>query len=331
MSGPFVYQPPTSPAAYTAPQFQRTPYTHTPRSSTPFIPDSALYPSSPYSRPSSLNPSPNRGAVPLPPERYPFPAAQSAYEAGYGNFWEPRRQRIPSWNGGNQTPWYNAPPPFSAPVYDAGGPGSAFPQRRHSFSSVNRPSSASLQIHPLLNAQAPDPNFFFDLSLPTPEPLLYYGAGQRTRVAPEVLAQPVTYPPVTRLRIVSDSLPQKWDITFDLPPEEYEFYVRTGYEPPPVTAQDVLQELHRHMQTPISHDDWAKLSRAETESVRRAFTRRCRAAPDGYDGYQAERARGVKRVDYLGGRTRFVGLLKVEMENGCEVVKFVTTDPYQLT
>ncbi|KAG5350070.1 hypothetical protein C0989_000370 [Termitomyces sp. Mn162] len=332
MSNTFVYRPPTTPVAYSVPQFQNTPYSHPPRSSTPFIPDPAIYPNSPYSRPSSLNPSPRNIPVPLPrSEPYAFPTARSAYEAGYNDdVWESQRGRFPSWGGYNQATWGNAPPPFSAPLYNAGSAASvtagvsSYPYRRHSFSSAYRPSFESLQIHPLVNAEVPVPNFLFDLSLPQFEPLLYYSGGRTDHVSLEHLTQPVTNPPITQMRIISDTLPQEWEIELNLPHESYEFHVRQGYDPPPITVLDVLQELHRQMQLAISHNDWAKLSRADTESVRRAFTRRCRAAPGGQDGYQAERANGVKRVDYLWENTRLVGLLKVGREDGCETFKFVT-------
>ncbi|KAG6867382.1 hypothetical protein C0993_003536 [Termitomyces sp. T159_Od127] len=193
-------------------------------------------------------------------------------------------------------------------------------RRRHSFSSVYSPS---VQIHPLLNAENPFGNFVFDLASPVPNPLVYYREVPGA-LSPEGLAQPVTYPPITRMRITSDTLPQEWDVILDLSPELYEYNFRAGYDPPPITVQDVFQELHRHMQSQISHSDWAKLSPRGMEKVRLAFVRRCEAAPGGPDAYDRERAQGVRRVDYLSGKTRFVGLLKTGKE---DTFKLITTDP----
>ncbi|KAG6896341.1 hypothetical protein C0992_008864 [Termitomyces sp. T32_za158] len=211
MSGVFVYNPPPVPVTYGMPHFQ-TPYIHTPRSATPFIPDSPMFPPSPYSRPPSLNPSPNRATVALP---HTIPVPRRAYDVGYDNFYDPRRERLPLWQEGNHSLWPGAPPPSSAPMDNVGLTAGVSPysqRRRHSFSSAYSPL---IQIHPFLNAEAPVDNFFFDLSSPTPDPLLYY-QDRTTPVLPEVLAQPATYPLITRLRIISDNLPQEWDIHIDL-------------------------------------------------------------------------------------------------------------------
>ncbi|KAG6909563.1 hypothetical protein DXG01_016811 [Tephrocybe rancida] len=266
MSGPYSYQPPSSPATYSGLQYQQTPYyVNTPRPTTPFIPDSAIYPSSPYSRPSSLNPSPSRGTVPL-PDRYAFPSSGGAYDAGYDGPWESVRERRPSWHGDNITAWPGAPPPQSAPPYGSAASvtaGAGWHRRRHSFSAAGY-SPPPFQIHPLLNAEMPNPDFFFNLAAPAFEPLVSDRRGHVAILPPEDLSSPVTYPPVTRIRIVCDTLPAEWHIDLEL--DEYE-YTRTGYDPPPITVSDVLVALHRRMRMMISHADFARLSQPEEHEV----------------------------------------------------------------
>lgn len=92
-----------------------------------------------------------------------------------------------------------------------------------------------------------------------------------------------------------------------------------SYPPPPISLQDILIAIHRHMQKQISHADWAKLDRREEIAVGQAYTARCRAAQS---ITEHELAQGVKRVDFLLGSTKFVGLVRqLPSSDGWEVMK----------
>ncbi|RDB26895.1 hypothetical protein Hypma_005171 [Hypsizygus marmoreus] len=348
MSSPYVYRPHT-PLQYTN-QFQHTPYYYTPQSGTPFIPDASLFPSSPYSTAHSLPGSPNRGPVPLPsapntPNRYAFPSTPGGYDPPYGSPWSDayHRDRRPSWHGVNEGPW--------APTYPIGHGGF---QRRHSFGAQHPPQSygsapdwsrfqhaggmlspnsiyaqSQFHINPWLNAESPRSDFFFDLAPTSFSPTRLYAPGQSALFATEEMQQPATHPPLTALRIVCDMIPQ-WPIELALSdyvvnaamsPNPY-YGVGGSYTPPPISLADVLVAIHRAMHKKISHADWAKLDRHEEIAVSTAYTQRCKAVGS---TAEHERAQGVKRVDFLLGRTRMRGLVRVGRVEGWETMKLIVT------
>jgi len=320
MSSPFIYNQGGAPY-----QYQQTPYCYTPRSTyTPFIPDASLYPSSPYSNPNSLPPSPNHGSGPLPgpsgPNRYAFPT--SGYEVNYTPAWDTyHRERRPSWH---------APPEFPTP--------SGY-YRRHSFGTSQPPPQFSnwsqfhgapspnvvfqqsqFHINPWLNAESPRGDFLFDLSTTFFSPLRFYGPGQSTLLSTDEMVQPATHPPLTRMRIVCDLIPQ-WPIDLQLDPYTSGGMSPNPYQyPPPISLQDVLIAVHRAMHKQIRHSDWAKLTNKQEIAISKAYTKRCRAVPS---TAEYERAQGVKRVDYLLEQTRMVGLVRAGMVDGWEVMRLV--------
>jgi len=91
------------------------------------------------------------------------------------------------------------------------------------------------------------------------------------------------------------------------------------YQIPPISLGDVLVAVHMHMQRQISHADWGKLTQKEMVSVGRAYTERCRVAAQGTAEH--ELAQGVKRVDFLLGRTKMVGLVRQQPVDGWEIMK----------
>jgi hypothetical protein len=126
------------------------------------------------------------------------------------------------------------------------------------------------------------------------------------------------------LRIIHPSLPA-WPI--DLAPGEHFAHAA------PITLGHVLSGLHRALHTRISQRDYEVLSAAEQNAVNHAFRRRCRAeavrsgvpADQLTERAATQRSDGVKRVDFLLGKTVFRGLVKVAGDpDGC--VRVVTED-----
>lgn len=313
MSNPYLY----TPNAYHA--YQPTPYVDpyiNQAQPSPFIPNATLYPSSPYS---SAPGTPRR--VHFDDELFPD---------------LPPRPRRPSWHAGMMPPMASMELPQSGySPYLQPAP-SYFSNRRHSFgnSTYQSPWSAynalpgspwlypsqppQFQIHPLLNGESPRPDFFFDLSSPVFSPVRRVGPGQSGPLTMDELRQPATYPPITRLRITCDIIPQ-WPIELEYNPYE-SGQLQLPVSAVPITLGDILVAIHRGLHTRISHIDWARLSLSEETAIARAYTKRCRSIPS---LSQLEASQGVRRVDYLLDKVRFRGLLRVMGEQGFETMKLV--------
>lgn len=290
MSAPYVYTPPA---------FQPTQYLHyspyAPRS--PFLPPHAAFPPSPHYPPSPFLPS----TTPYSP-----PFAELPPEDGY---WPPRPRR-PSWHAGQP------PSPYIQPR------DSPYPSRRRSFGAYQWGNTQFLpwaypyqgpcprfEIHPLLNGEVPNSGLYFNLASPTFALMRYIGPSQAVIISPEELNLPATNPPITRMRITHDAIPD-WPIDLEL---RYDEYPITAGPPPPITLGDILYMIHSSLHRQITHHDWNKLSDSEQTAVARAYTRRYKNVPS---TAELEASQGVKRVDYLRERYIFKGLIKAPDEDG---------------
>jgi hypothetical protein len=178
-------------------------------------------------------------------------------------------------------------------------------------------------IHPYLNGETPRPDFHFDLSSPTFSPMRLVAPGQSALLSLDSLSEPATHPPITRLRIICDVIPQ-WPIELQYSPYAAAPTLSPSplsNSPVPITLGDVLIALHRSLQTRISHIDWARLSISEETAISRAYTRRCRSVPQ---LAQFEASQGVRRIDYLLDKVVFRGLVRVLGMEGFEKLRLVT-------
>lgn len=340
MSDPYVYNPQPSYSAYRPSQYHDSHYLSA--QSSPFIPNATLYPTSPFGNTASLPGSPNLGSASLPPSpkfasRYLYADGIYEPEGPIGSTWNiPQRQRRPSWHGGLG----NLGTPMSSNQYLE--PGGYFQNRRHShgaanvtapynmnvhgwhaytnsyspYANIHPPLLPQTQIHPWLNGEAPRGDFLFDISWSHFSPQRLIGPGQRIPLTMEDLSEPAFHPPVSRLRIVCDLIPQ-WPIDLQYNP----YYLgQDSYaamsSPPPITFGDILIAIHRNLHQRISHLDWGKLSISMETAVSRTYGRRCKQMGS---LQMVERANGVKRVDFLLGRSWFRGLVPM----GGDVVKLI--------
>ncbi|KAJ6461433.1 hypothetical protein C8R45DRAFT_842158, partial [Mycena sanguinolenta] len=152
--------------------------------------------------------------------------------------------------------------------------------------------------------------FVFDLSVTNFSPCRVVAPEHLVAFTIADLQQSAFHPPVTKLRITCDRIPQ-WPI--DLPTDRIS-PVPLKMSEPPITLGDVLVAIHRKMHHPITHADWNRLSPSEQDLIARAFTRRCRregtrsGTPYSTGDELPERQKGVKLVDFLQGNNMFRGL-----------------------
>ncbi|KAF8142249.1 hypothetical protein K438DRAFT_1442646, partial [Mycena galopus ATCC 62051] len=173
------------------------------------------------------------------------------------------------------------------------------------------------QVHPFLNGDAPSPIFHFDLAPLQFAPIRLINPNvnppQTAQLSAAEIREVAFDPPLTTVRILHPRIPF-WPVDLALP--------ATAQSPGqgiPISLGDVLVALHRSLHVRISHADWATLAPADAELVTAAFTQRCRAeavrsgVPRSQlrDREVKEREEGVKRVDFLCGRTAFKGLIRV--------------------
>lgn len=227
--------------------------------------------------PSSNNTTPN----PSPYRSVPLPPVPQVY--------------TPSPIGNNLSPSHLFPglPPSHASANNAYVP--AYPLSASSSSSSYAPSSPYLlpqgsvpvALNPVLESQT----LPFDLSVRP--------SHQNLALPNSALAGPATYPPLPLITLACPDLP--WNIQISPSPSASPNSAQY------VTVQDVLDTLYSKMRTPVKGEEFRTLGPVREREVREAFERRCRRG-----GGEVERSKGVKRVDFLGGRTRWAGVRRID-------------------
>ncbi|KAF9460204.1 hypothetical protein BDZ94DRAFT_1266627 [Collybia nuda] len=177
------------------------------------------------------------------------------------------------------------PPPVMTPLFR---PHPSFQLKR---SPSPESSSDEMHIHFIL-AFIPygAPAVRYDVSLP-PSTL-------EDQLTGDVFAEPATHPPLPSLSIVCSFLPKRWHI-------EVTSWSRPGA---PVTVRDVFKSIYHELRTPVSPTEYNDLRLYEdTEDVDAAYFHRC-GRIENYRDRREEELKGVKRIDFLRGRNRFLGL-----------------------
>jgi hypothetical protein len=152
----------------------------------------------------------------------------------------------------------------------------------------------------------------YDVTFP-PSSRTVLDRNTRLPVSPHSLTQPATDPPTTsRVLLKSDKLPWTIPVIASSPyPSESGFYIspsKSRSRSPsrsarPVSTQDVLMALHISLHAPVTPDEWAALGHGSKKQrkVTRAYEERCVKTGGGWEG-------GVRRIDWLCGKSRFVGV-----------------------
>lgn len=82
---------------------------------------------------------------------------------------------------------------------------------------------------------------------------------------------------------------------------------------PYVTVEDVLCQLYRFLRTPATSDEYKAVPDQRTrDTIAESYRTRCRRASTAEE-YAGERSKGLKRVDFLMGRTTFMGLSSTKL------------------
>jgi hypothetical protein len=156
-------------------------------------------------------------------------------------------------------------------------------------SPVPQTFPGEIHIHFLL-AFSPydDPSIHYDISLPP--------SSLKKEISSEEFAEPATHPPLPSLHVICPHL--QWAITILPSPGSGGF----------VTVLDVFECIYRVLRIPVHPTEYGKLpSPGATLDVNTAYYRRCGRIED-LDTRQLEESKGVKRVDFLMGMNRFMGL-----------------------
>ncbi|KAK7024436.1 hypothetical protein VNI00_016287 [Paramarasmius palmivorus] len=204
------------------------------------------------------------------------------------------------------------------------------PRPHVSFVNPKRPQT--LHMHPLLAAthrsRAP---ISYDVMY-TPSSRTIVDRSTRTSVPSHTLQQPATDPPTAdRLVLRSDKFP--WSIVVQAgvssaqpPKSAAKFYIGAGNATAPrglpVSNLDLIHALHHTLSVRVTKEEWDALgsgSRAQRK-VTKAYETRCRATGGGWE-------QGVKRIDWLGGKTRLIGVEVDKAASDTGVAKLVFGKP----
>ncbi|TDL22710.1 hypothetical protein BD410DRAFT_803144 [Rickenella mellea] len=110
---------------------------------------------------------------------------------------------------------------------------------------------------------------------------------------PHYLSQYATNPPTPYFRITCGTFPRDWFID-----------VKMSRNSHGVTVVDVLRAIDELLRVRITPREWDKATEKHRKGVLKEHNRRCKSSRDP----EYERRGGVRRVDWLGDRTGFVGL-----------------------
>lgn len=182
-------------------------------------------------------------------------------------------------------------PPTPSPTYsDISLPSTGGPITPPSFhkSPLPLPADMPVHIHPTLGLNPQTLPLLFDVSISP--------SAARTNTSPpshlsdRTLLEAATYPPLNRLTLVT-GLP--WSLTIFASSQPY------------VTVIDVLEQLYRWLRLTVSQKEFDMESPASREAITAAFHQRFNRV---WQTIAVEKKKGLKRVDFLKGHNRWVGL-----------------------
>ena len=149
------------------------------------------------------------------------------------------------------------------------------------------PLTPGVYIHPTLAA----PSLLYDMrSQPT---------HSNPRLSPAVLSTPASCPPLPSLALRVGDLPWLFTVFPDARHSPGNAFV---------TVEDVLVAIYFHLRTAVKGDEYEAMSKARKKEIFRAFESRVGTDP-------VQRGKGLRRVDFLGGRFRAQGLVRAQSKD----------------
>ncbi|KAI1787873.1 hypothetical protein LXA43DRAFT_895610, partial [Ganoderma leucocontextum] len=192
------------------------------------------------------------------------------------------------------------------------------------------PVATPTPLHPLLchDDSSGRSKLLFDLSSHTFSPRYSTRSDNgEIRSLLDELSTPATFPPVYRMTVTCDSLPQ-WSITIERRISTTcatfnKFPEVASWADAPITAYDVLAAIYRAFHDHVSSGEWGKLARDERQRVLDAYMCRCRR----YAGtHWFHAVGGIRRVDCLRTRCMFGGLIGQSIQGGVAYMKLVVRE-----
>jgi len=163
-------------------------------------------------------------------------------------------------------------------------PALAAPMQKYDIHPVLAAPMQKYDIHPALAA----PNLLYDVR--------YHPSQFNTRLSPAVLAKPASSRPLPSLELRVDGLP--WSLTV---------WPQSGSPSGSgfVTIQDVLLAIYFYFGKKVMGSEYEAESQSRKAGIEREF--RQRTSTD-----RIQYGKGMRRVDFLGGRFRVQGLVRAQ-------------------
>jgi len=154
--------------------------------------------------------------------------------------------------------------------------------------------SGLVEINPLLGFHPHSPKLLDDLSLPWE--VVTTNTSPPISISRAALLEPATNPPTAYLQLQCPNLPWKLDIV-----------CKTSHY---VTIFDVLAQLYSFLRLTASAKEFNFETVESRSEISRAFRQRVSRDPR---TASVEESKGLKRIDFLKGRNRFMGLSSTKL------------------
>jgi hypothetical protein len=119
------------------------------------------------------------------------------------------------------------------------------------------------------------------------------------RLSPGVLTTPASCPPLPSLALRVGDLPWLFTVGPDARHSPGNAFV---------TVEDVLLAIYGHLRTAVKGDEYEAMNKSRKREIFREFESRVGKDP-------VQRGKGLRRVDFLGGRYRTQGLVRAQSKD----------------